>query len=92
MFFVGAIVDRFSRLRVEFLASPTANGAIELNVRRVKLGLAGLERTIETLDQSGYFVTVKIAIVVVQVVEVGRLLVLGFVVAAFHAPNVGPMR
>src|SRR3984957_15816695 len=92
VFFVGAVVDWFSCLRVEFLPSPTPNRAIELDVGCVEFGLARLQRTVETFDQAGHFIAVEIAVVVVKVVKVRSFLVFGFVVAALHAPDIGPVR
>ena len=73
MLFVSAIVEQFAGLRVKFLPGPLPNGAIELDVWRVQLRLARLERTVEALDQSSHFVAIKIAVVVVQVIQIRGL-------------------
>ena len=83
--FVGAVVERFAGLGVEFLASPFSDGAIELDVGRVEFRLARLQRAVEAFDQSSHFVAIEIAVVVVQVVEVRQL-------CRFWVRRIGPSR
>src|SRR5208283_5497619 len=92
MLFIGTIVQRLAGLRMELLSLPTSNLPIELDVRRVKLRLTSLQRSVEALNQSCHFVTIEIPVVIVQIVEVGSMRVLGLVVPPLHTPNVGPMR
>jgi hypothetical protein len=88
---VFLVAKRLSGLRVEFLPGKLADGAVELDVGRVELFLALFSKTIQPLDESGYFVPIQMPVVVVQFVELGGLLILRLVVAALDSPNVGPV-
>ena len=70
MLVVGAIVQRFAGLRMEFLAGPFADRAIEFDVRRVQLGLAGLSEALKRSISPAHFIAIEIAVVVVQIVEI----------------------
>ena len=55
---------------MELLSGPLADAAIELDVRRIELRLAWLQEAIQTLDQSGNFFPIEMAVVVIQIVEI----------------------
>src|ERR1700731_5429949 len=90
--FVSAIVERFARLGMERLSLPAANLTIEFNIGRVKFWLTGLQGDVETLDKARDFIAIKIAVVVVQIIEIRGMIVLGLIVASLNAPHIGPMR
>ena len=77
---------------MKLLPGPFSYVAVELNIGRVELGFAGLQISVQALNEAGNFVAIKMAAVIVQVVEIGYLIVLRFVVAALDAPYVGPVR
>ena len=58
MLLVGAVVERFAGLCVEFLSRPASDRAIELDMRRIQLGLARLQGIVEALDQARHFVAI----------------------------------
>src|SRR5450631_1301195 len=89
---IGTIVEFLTRLRVELLPRPLPDGTIEFDVRRIQFWFTGCERTVETLDQPRHFVTIEVAVVIVQIIEVGDLVILGFVVASLNTPHIRPMR
>src|SRR6266852_3599137 len=91
MSLVGAVVHRFARLCVKFLSCPASDVAVELDVRRVKLGLASRQYAIETLDQPRHFVAIEMPVVIVQLIEMRRLLIFRLVIPALNSPNIGPM-
>src|ERR1035438_3870482 len=92
MLLVAAVVERRAVFAVVLLACPFSNAAIKVNVGRVELLLAWLQGHVQSLDQSSNFLTIEVAAVVVQVVQVGRVVVLQFVVPAFDSPDVRPVR
>src|SRR5579859_3520586 len=91
MFFVGAIVERLAGFGMKLLACPFSDGAVELDVRRIQLWFAWFERVVEALNQPGDFIAIKIAVVIVEIVEVGFLFILRLIVAALHPPNISPV-
>ena len=91
MLLIRPIVENFAALRVELLPCPASNHAIELNVRRVQALFASLQDTVEALNQSRDFIAIKLAVVIVQIVQIGLAFILGLVVAAFDSPNVSPV-
>src|SRR5437867_2926748 len=92
MLLVGAIIQRLARLGMEFQTRPAANCAVELYVGSVQFGLSRFQNCIETLDQAGYLVAIKMTVVVVQFVELRVLLIFRLVITALDSPHVGPMR
>src|SRR5579872_6905309 len=86
------VFERRAGFRMIFLIGPAANHAIELDVWSVKFWLTRLQNRVEARNQSGNLVAIKVAVVIVQIVEVGLLVVFRFVIAALDSPNVGPMR
>src|SRR5271165_4300906 len=92
MLLVAAIVQRLARLAVELLPRPFSNVAVEVDVGRVQLLLARLQKCVQPLHQPGHFLTIKVAAVIIQVVEVSSRVILQFVVPALDSPDVGPMR
>src|ERR1700730_1128184 len=76
---------------MELLGSPAADGAIEPDVGSIELWLAGFQDIVQALDQTSDLVAIQLPVVVVQVVELGGLVVDGFVITTFDPPNVGPV-
>src|SRR5271166_6685580 len=58
MLFVSTVVELFAGLRVELLPRPLSDGTVELDMRRIELRLARLQRTVEALDQPCNFVAI----------------------------------
>src|SRR5271163_2988748 len=81
VFLVCAIIQWFAGFAMIFLSSPASDVAIEVQVRSVELLFTRLQEGIQALDQSRDFFTIEMAVVVVQVVEIGGLIVFEFVIA-----------
>ena len=77
---------------MEELSFPAANHAVELDVGAVQLFASGLLAGTDALHQLHALIAIEMAVVVIQIVELGLGGVLEFVVAPFDAPYVGPMR
>src|SRR5258705_2147631 len=92
MLFVGAIIEQLASLAVELLPCPSPDVPVELHVGSIELLLARFQKCVQAINESGHFFVVEMAIVVVEIVEVGGLLVLRFVVTSLDAPDVSPMR
>src|SRR3989442_1804205 len=92
MLFVGFVVQRFAGLRVKFLSCPSAYRAIELDIWRIELWLSRFQHAVEAVNQPRNFVAVKMAVVIVEIIQIRLPIVLGLVVASLNAPHVGPVR
>src|SRR5580658_5634162 len=92
MLLVVLVFYRLAGLCVKLLPRIFSNEAVELDIRRVKLGLSRFERIVKALDQSRDFIAIKISVVIVEIVKVGRLVILGFVITSLHAPYISPVR
>src|SRR5258708_28376718 len=73
------------------LALPTANIAVELDLRTIELGAAGFLGRADALHQSRAFIAIKMAVVVVEIVQLRRSLILQFVIPSLYSPPVTPM-
>src|SRR5436190_15322305 len=91
MLFVGFVVQRFAGLRVKFLSCPPAYRAIELDIWRIELWLSRFQHAVEAVNQPGNFVAVKMAVVIIEIIQIRLPIVLGLVVASLNAPYVGPL-
>src|SRR2546428_606347 len=69
MLFVGFVVQRFAGLRVKFLSCPPAYRAIELDIWRIELWLSRFQHAVEAVNQPGYFVAVKMAVVIIEIIQ-----------------------
>src|SRR5947209_8453551 len=92
MLLIPGSVDLFPAFGMKPLPRPTPDVAVEFYVRRIKLLLLTLKIRIETRDQSRYLIAIELAVVIVQVVKIGRRLVLGFIIASLDSPHVSPVR
>src|SRR5208337_4103043 len=92
MLLVGRVVQRFAGLTMEARSRPAPDAAVELEVGRVVLFLPRPQEGVQALNQSRDFLPVEVTVVVVEVVKVGALLVLRFVVASLDSPHIGPVR
>src|SRR5437762_13728166 len=91
MLFVGLVVQPFAGLRVKFLSCPSAYRAIELETCRIERWLSRFENAVEAVNQPGNFVAVKMAVVIIEIIQVRLPIVLGLVLASLNAPYVGPV-
>src|SRR5208283_5636714 len=89
---VAAGVQRFTGLAVVLLPCPSSNVAVEVDVGGVELLFPRLQERVQLFHQSRDLLTIEMAAVVVQIVEVGGFVVLQFVIPAFDSPDVGPVR
>src|SRR5262249_29617885 len=85
------LLYRLTCLRVIQLLCPFADVAIELDIRTVELGIPWLSAAADSLYQLRALISVQIAIVVIEIVEIGLNLVLRLVVATLDSPNIGPV-
>ena len=74
MLFVFFFAQHLAGSRMELLACELSDGPVELDVGRIEFGLPGLAKSVQALDQSRHFVAVQVTVVVVQFVQLGRIL------------------
>src|SRR5580704_2536223 len=56
--FIAFVIDRLAGLRMEFLSRPASDVAIKFDIRRIELGLTGLQHAVKPLNQAGNFVAI----------------------------------
>src|SRR4029077_17782793 len=81
-----------SRRSMKLLRGETANGAIEFEVGDIKRPLTGFEKAVKAVDEASYLLPVEVPVVVVEIVELSRILILRLVVPSLDAPHIGPAR
>src|SRR6266550_8180205 len=91
MLFVSFVVQRFAGFSMKFLSCPPAYRAIELDIWRIELWLSRFQHAVEAVNQPRNFVAVKMAVVIVEIIQIRLPIVLGLVVASLNAPHVGPV-